>query len=215
MPNDRQHPRLSRPRLLALAPALLTLCLTVPLLQGCAPAIVAGVVVGASTIHDRRSAQTVFEDQQIEVQGMAAKYQNSDIQKGSQIAVTSYNHVVLLTGQADSEEISLKFAELMSRQPKVRKVINEVTVGPRATISRQTQDAMLTSQVKAALLNVNLPGFDPTRVKVVTESATVYLMGLVTPAEADAVVDKARYIRGVERVVKVFEYIDPSAKPAA
>ncbi|MCU0834003.1 MAG: BON domain-containing protein [Chromatiaceae bacterium] len=215
MPNDRPHRPLSWPRLLALVPALVTLILTLPLLQGCAPAIVAGVVVGASTIHDRRSAMTVFEDQQIEVQGIALKYQQSDVQKGSQIAVTSYNHVVLLTGQAESEEISHQFADLMSRQPKVRRVINEVTVGPRASISRQSQDAMLTSQVKASLLNVDVPGFDPTRVKVVTESAIVYLMGLVTPVEAEAVVDKARYVRGVEKVVKVFEYIDPSAKAPA
>jgi len=199
----------------ALIAALAALWLTVPLLQGCGPAVVTGVVVGASAIHDRRSATTILEDQQIELQGMTLKYQTAEIRSGSQIAVTSYNNIVLLTGQADSEAISREFADLMSRQPKVRKVINEVSVGPRASISRQTQDTMLTSQVKAALLNVDIPGFDPTRVKVVTESAIVYLMGLVTQAEAEAAVEKARYVRGVEKVVKVFEYTDPSAKPAA
>jgi osmotically-inducible protein OsmY len=212
-PTKQRLPSWRRP--LALVPVLAALCLTVPLLQGCGPAVVAAVVVGASAIHDRRSATTVIEDQQIELQGLTQKFQNEDIRSGSQIAVTSYNNIVLLTGQADSEEISRKFADLMSRQPKVRKVINEVTVGPRASLNRQSQDAMLTSQVKAALVNVDIPGFDPTRVKVVTESAVVYLMGLVTPAEAEAVVEKARYIRGVEKVVKVFEYIDPSLKPSA
>ena len=212
-PTNQRRPSWHRP--LALVPVLAALCLTIPFLQGCGPAVVAAVVVGASAIHDRRSATTVIEDQQIELQGMTQKFQNEDIRSGSQIAVTSYNNIVLLTGQADSEEISGKFADVMSRQPKVRKVINEVTVGPRASLSRQSQDAMLTSQVKAALLNVDVPGFDPTRVKVVTESAVVYLMGLVTPAEAEAVVEKARYVRGVEKVVKVFEYIDPSARPSA
>ena len=68
-------------------------------------------------------------------------------------------------------------------------------------------DAYLTAKVKLELLNISLPSFDPTRVKVVTELNVVYLMGLVTQEEAAAVVEKARYIKGVERVVKIFEYI--------
>ncbi|MEA3276393.1 MAG: BON domain-containing protein, partial [Pseudomonadota bacterium] len=69
-----------------------------------------------------------------------------------------------------------------------------------------------TSQVKLALAKVDIPGFDLTRVKVVTEAGTVFLMGLLTHEEADAAVEKARYVSGVKKVVKIFEYIEPAPR---
>lgn len=197
------------------AATILVLCLAPALLQGCFPAVVGGAVVGASMVHERRSATTVLEDEHLELVGMTLIHQNPDIRDNSRIAVTSYNYVVLLTGQADREGISGRLADLMSRQPKVRRVVDEVIVGPRATLARESEDILLTSRVKIALANVAIPGFDPTRVKVVTEAGTVYLMGLVTPEEAEAAVEEARYVPGVQQVIKIFEYIDPSAPSPA
>jgi osmotically-inducible protein OsmY len=90
-------------------------------------------------------------------------------------------------------------------------VVNEVSIGPSASIARESEDTLITSKVKFALTKIDRPDFDPTRVKVVTETGIVYLMGLLTPEEAEAVVSKARYVGGVEKVVKIFEYIDNSA----
>ena len=59
----------------------------------------------------------------------------------------------------------------------------------------------------AALIGLKIEGFDPTRVKVLTNQGTVYLMGLVTRQEAAASVEKARFVNGVLKVVKLFEYI--------
>jgi osmotically-inducible protein OsmY len=73
----------------------------------------------------------------------------------------------------------------------------------------RTSDSLVTAKVKTELLGItDIEGFNGTRVKVVTENGTVYLMGLLTRKEADAVTEKARQVGGVQRVVKLFEYID-------
>lgn len=184
-------------------------------LQGCAAVVLTGAGVGASVIHDRRTTGTVLDDEQIELEGAKLLHNHPDISEHSRIAVTSYNLVALLTGQAETRQISDRFAELISRLPKVKRVVNEVTIGPVESLGRESEDAFITSRVKLALLGVKLPEFDPTRVKVVTEAGTVYLMGLVTRAESEAAVKKARYVPGVKRVVKIFEYIpSPATAPA-
>jgi osmotically-inducible protein OsmY len=178
---------------------------------GCAPALFGGAAVGASVIHDRRSSATVLEDQNIE---LAAYGKISDVEAlsgHSRVSVTSYNRVVLLTGQADTAEVKSRVADLVAKLPEVRRVVDEVTVGPRASLQSETQDAYVTSRVKIALFDIELPGFDPTRVKVVTEEGVVFLMGLLTEQEAAAVVEKVRYVDGVKRVVKIFEYVEPSS----
>jgi len=194
--------------------AALLLVAAQPLMQGCGPAVVAGIAVGASVVHDRRTATTVYEDQQIELQAAAEHFKDPNLRAHSRISVTSYNHVVLLTGQADTEEIRQLFAERVSRLPEVRRVVDEVSVGPFASLASESEDALITSRVKFDLTQIDVSGFDPTRVKVVTEAGIVYLMGLVTPAEADAAVEKARYVPGVRKVVKVFEYISAVAAAA-
>ena len=182
------------------------------LLTGCAPVLIGGVAVGAAaTWHDRRSYDVIFDDQQIELAAQTALLRDSAVRGQSRIAVTSFNRTVLLTGQADSTEIAKQAAEIVSRVTKVQRVIDEVTVGPSIGLSRQTEDVSVTARVKTALINVRLSGFDPTRVKVVIENAVVYLMGLVTPAEAEAATEEVRYVPGVERVVRLFEYIDEQA----
>lgn len=195
---------LTRP---ALSTALL-LCLAGPLLQGCTVLAVGGVAAGASVVHERRDSLTVLEDEHIELSAGQLLRDNPNIDKHSRIAVTSYNHLVLLTGQAENQEISDRFAEKVARLPKVEKVVNEVTIGPSASFTRESEDTLITSKVKIALTKVDIPGFDPTRVKVVTEEGTVFLMGLVYPREGEAAAEKARYVSGVHKVIKVFEYIE-------
>ena len=193
-----------------IALAGLVFALSQPLLQGCAPAVVTGVAVGASVIHDRRDATTVVDDQRIELQAMADYFNDPKIGNRSRISATSYNYVVLLTGQAETDEVRQIAADKVSRLSKVRRVVNEVSVGPSASLTWQSEDTLITSRVKLDLTRIDLPGFDPLRVKVVTEDGIVYLMGLVSEEEADAAVEKARYVPGVKKVVKVFEYVNSS-----
>jgi len=187
---------------------LSVLAFAVPLLQGCAVVAIGGVAAGASVAHDRRDSSTFFEDAQADHSAAQLLTDNPDINEHSRITVTSYNLIVLLTGQAETQEVSDRFAQKVARLPKVKKVINEVTVGPMATFARESEDALITSKVKIALTQTDIPGFDPTRVKVVTEEGAVFLMGLVYPREGQAAAEKARYVPGVTKVVKVFEYIE-------
>jgi osmotically-inducible protein OsmY len=207
---NRQRRRRSANRFGALATALL-LGSSIPLLQGCGAIVLGGVAAGASVAHERRDSRTVLEDEHTEHSAAQLLIDNPDINMHSRISATSYNHLVLLTGQAETQDISDRFADMVANMPRVKKVVNEVTIGPLASFTRESEDAVITSRVKLALTEIDHPGFDATRVKVVTEAGSVFLMGLVHPSEADAAAEKARYVPGVEKVIKIFEYIEPAS----
>jgi osmotically-inducible protein OsmY len=195
------------PGLASVLAAALAACLCVGLLQGCAAFIVAGLATGASVVHDRRPAATVLADDTIEIQAMNLLHEHPEIAAETNISINSYNLMVLLTGQAGTQELSDRFAGLVAALPKVAKVVNEVAVGPNLGLSETSKDIYLASQAKLALTKVNISGFDPLRVHVVVSAGTVYLLGLVTREEADAAAEKVRYVSGVTKVIKLFEYI--------
>jgi osmotically-inducible protein OsmY len=186
--------------------ALLVAALIAALLQGCVAFVAAGVATGAAVVHDRRPSATVLADQTIEIQAMNLLHEHPDISKRSNISIDSYNLMVLLTGQAEEREVSERFAELVARLPKVGRVINEVVIGPNASLAETSKEVYLATRAKLALSSVNIPGFDPLRVEVTVSGETVYLLGLVTEAEATAAAEQVRYVPGVTKVVKLFEY---------
>lgn len=203
-PRDRQQRPLrtigrgSLIGILALSIAVLT--------SGCAAVVVGGAAVGASAMYDRRHHQVFLEDEEIELRALHAIEWDSELKGRSGITATSYNRSVLLTGQANSEDIAKRATDLVSRIPKVQRIIDEISVGPRISFARESEDAYITSRAKLALTKISRADFNPTRVKVVTENGVVYLMGLVSPEEADEATEAVRYVSGVERVVKLFEY---------
>lgn len=175
-------------------------------ISGCAPVVVAGGAAGASAIHDRRTVGKVVADQEIEIKAMNIRTQDP-IFEGSHINIISFNGVVLLTGEAPTAQVRQRMEEQVRSIEGVRRVQNEIVIAAPSAVASHASDAWITTKAKASLLKVKLEKFDPTRVKVHTENGTVYLMGLVTRAEADAVVDVARQVKGVQRVVKLFEYV--------
>ena len=192
--------------------ASIVLAAAAPLsLQGCAPAVVGGTAVGITVLHDRREASAVVEDQKIELKALATISEDSSLSEHSSVGVTSYNLVVLLTGTAETAEVKGRIVGIVEGYSSVRRVLDEIAIAPRPGISEKSNDVYLTSRVKLSLFDLELPDFDPTRIKVVTENKVVYLMGLVTAEEAAAVVKRTRYVHGVKRVVKIFEYIQPQS----
>ena len=188
---------------------LIGLLLTFPVLNGCTAVVVGGAAAtGALVAHDRRTSGALVNDQEIELNAYKLLRDHPDISARSNVSITSYNMRVLLTGEAESEELGREFASLVSQLPHVRSVYNEVAEGARADLLDDTEDTYLTSKVKLALFNVEVEGFDPSFVKVVTSRGEVFLMGLVKPEEGRAVVDIVRSLSGVKRVVEVFEYIE-------
>ncbi len=184
--------------------------LLVALVQGCTPVVVGGTAVAtAEVVHDRRTAGTIIEDQAIELKAYRAIRKDKELASQSHISVTSYNMNVLLTGETPTEELRQRAAEIVRRIPKVRRVYNELAVAGPSSLTSRSNDALITAKVKLALFKIKgLEDFDPTRVKVVTERGNVYLMGLLTHREAEAVAEAARRVSGVQRVIKLFEYID-------
>ena len=176
-------------------------------LSGCGAVVVGGAATGIAVAHDRRTTGTVIEDQEIFLRAIKLRSENEELKQKTNINVDVYNMQVLLTGQAENMEIVERYRDRLMQIPRVRTVFNEVTVGAESTWGEATADTYLTSKVKVALFNVKLPGFDPTRVKVTSSLGTVYLMGLLSPTEADAVTEEVRFVSGVTRVVKLFEYI--------
>ncbi len=122
------------------------------------------------------------------------------------ISVTSFDGIVLLTGQVSSADLIPIASAQVEPLRNVRKVYNELTVAGGPSLLSRTNDSWLTTKVKSAL-SVSKT-FDVTRIKVVTENGVVYLMGLLTREKADAAVDITRDIKGVQKIVKVFEYIN-------
>ncbi len=189
---------------------LLALPLVLSLLQGCTPAAGTGAAAaGIAVVHDRRTAGTVLEDQTIELKAMDRILNQLNGGDQVNINVTSYNNVVLLTGETATPELRARAEQLMSAIDKVRRVHNELAVQPPSTVEDRAEDVMITAKAKYAL--TNLPDnveLDFTLVKVVTERNIVHLMGMVKRDEADVVVDRVRRVQGVERVVKIFDYLD-------
>ena len=181
---------------------------TLPLLEGCAAAIVATTATVASTMHDRRTTATIMDDQEIKLRARATLSDHPEISEHSRIHVTSFNRRVLIFGQSESRELADKFAHLVSRQPKVKAIYNEVEVRERADNLEVSKDSALTSKIKGSLFQIGIKGFDPTRVKISTTLGNVYLLGLVTTEEGPAIVEHVRGISGVKKVVEIFEYLE-------
>lgn len=175
-------------------------------ISGCAaPLLVAGAAGGATVASDERSNQSMLDDQVIEAKAKDAIYADPKRAKRVHINVTSFNHVVLLTGEALSKATRSKVLDIVRHLDKVRRVHNEIRVADLTDFSSRTGDSWITSKVKSKMLATQ--GFPSTRVKVVTENDTVFLMGLVTKEVGNHAASIAREISGVKRVIKLFEYL--------
>ena len=172
--------------------------------SGCIPLAITGVGAGALVATDRRSTGAQLDDEIIEDKIVANV---ADRFKGNfHINATSFNAVVLLTGEVPSESAKKDVEHLARDTPKVRAVQDELMVGPVTDLGSRSNDTFITSKVKARFVEANK--FAANHVKVVTERGVVYLMGLVRHAEADAAADISRTTKGAQRVVRLFEYID-------
>lgn len=173
-------------------------------ITACVPVVVGGAAVGGSMAADRRTSGTYIEDQAIELK--ASKAISDSLKDKIHVNVTSFNRQVLITGEVSDEANKKKAESLVKPIENVLSIHNYLEIAPNSSLSARTNDTYITSKVKANFLKENK--FSANYVKVVTESGTVYLLGLVTHKEADDAVEIARGINSVKKVVKIFEYID-------
>lgn len=185
--------------------ALLAQCVV---LQGCvAPLVAGGAATTAVVTSDQRTTGTVIEDQVIETKAADFFGADAGLSQQSNLHATSYNQIVLLTGQAPTDELRKRAVEYVSRIAKVRHVYNEIEIASPLPLANRSNDTLLTTKVKTKLFTIK--DLKSTDVKVVTENGVVYLMGLLDAATGDAVAEVVAGVSGVRKVVKLFE---PPAK---
>lgn len=172
-------------------------------LSACAPVVVGAAAEGGAMAADRRTSGAFVEDEAIEWKGL--KQTNDALGDKIHVNVTSYNRNVLLTGEAIDEASKQKAEAIVKAIENVRTVTNELAIAGVSSLTSRSNDSYLTSKVKTRMLTENK--FPVNYVKVVTENSTVYLMGMVTRKEAEDAVEIARGTDGVQKVVKVFEYV--------
>lgn len=153
-----------------------------------------------------RTFGAVIDDQSIETTvGVNIRKADPNLDL-AHLTVTSYNGVVLLTGQVINAELRALAAKTAAAVKNVRLVRNELEIGANSGLAARSTDTLLTTKVKSKLLAAK--NIKDSRVKVVTENGVVFLMGLVTHAEADIASSVAQDTGGVQKVVRLFEYVD-------
>jgi osmotically-inducible protein OsmY len=186
-------------------PAIIALLLALPLVQGCGALLAGGAAAtGVVVSQDRRTMGTLTEDEGIEIK--TSSRIGERFKDGVHINVTSYNRMVLLTGEVPDAEARTESERIAWSVENVRGVHDELAVAGVSSFTVRSNDTLITSNVKTRLLDSNK--VNPLHVKVVTENSVVYLMGLVTKEEANDATEIARTSSGVQKVVRVFEYLN-------
>jgi osmotically-inducible protein OsmY len=173
-------------------------------LGACAPLMVGGAVVGTTLVAiDRRTSGIQLEDQNIELKA-GPRARTAGGGDAAHVNVTSYNRLVLLSGEVPTEAERRAAEQAAAQVENVRSIVNELAVAGVSSLTSRSNDAILTGRVKAAFIDGGPPA---QAVKVVTERGVVYLMGRVTEREAERATQAARRVPGVQKVVRVFETI--------
>jgi osmotically-inducible protein OsmY len=168
---------------------------------GCVPAV---SLLAIDVIRDEREPRAYWQDNKAEMDIRFSIYRNKTI-SDTNVSVTIWNSVVLLTGEVPDQQAIDRILDIAKSHHYTRQVVNRIELAGRTNMASRGNDSWLTGRVKTALVVSGT--VDPTRFKVVTERANVYLMGLVTSAEATEAVLIVRSVPGVVRVIKVFEYL--------
>jgi len=174
-------------------------------LIACAPMIVGGAALTGKVVIDRRTAGIQLEDEAIELRTEIGL--RSQLPKNSHVRISSYNRLVLITGEVNNESERLQVERFVKSQDNVKSVINDLIISPESSLAQRAQDTLITARVRAQLIQAK--DIHSSAVHIVTERGIVYLMGRLTPREAQRVTDliSSSNVSGLQKVVKVFESI--------
>lgn len=172
-------------------------------LSGCFPLIAGGAITGVMVAADRRTSGTVVEDNTIQIK--ASNRLNDNLGERVHINVTAYNRKVLLTGEVPSEQDKQLAEKVVMGVENVQGVYNELAVLGNSTFSQKSSDTLVTSRVKAAIIDAK--DLMSNAVKLTTERGTVYVLGRVTPREANRFIEVIRVQDGVHRLVLLWDKI--------
>jgi osmotically-inducible protein OsmY len=176
------------------------------LLQGCVSAAMSGVSSGAQACYNHHNLQNAFNDQHNTIQVDRAIHWYSQQYKTSNVSVSTFNNVLVLTGQVPSEVLRKKLYDIAHEYSDSKEIYNLTTIGNPTSPLIRVSDSWITTKIKSRLIAAN--EIDPSQIKVITENGTVYLIGTVFPDQAIIATDIARSATGVQNVVRVFSYLE-------
>jgi osmotically-inducible protein OsmY len=179
------------------------------LLQSCVSSVVTS---GAQAAYQHRNLQHTLHDHYIAIQVDRAIHWSSGKYSTSRIAISTFNNIVILTGQVPSKSLRDNLTSIAKQVPDVDVVYNLTTINSPASTLAQISDSWITTKIKTQLIAAN--EIDPDQIKVITENGTVFLIGTVFPEQANIATDIARTTDGTQNVVKVFSYLHVSKSPA-
>lgn len=165
---------------------------------------VSAAITGAGLAYDHNNVSRKASDLYIKTQLQNTFAKNPDF-KDSRIAVTVFHHLVLLTGQMSNDDLKQQAIALAKQTQDVQRVYQGLTVGPTISLATQTMDTWITAKIKSKIIAAKET--DPEKIKVVTEDGVVYLIGIVTKAQADAATQLAQNTSGVKKIVAIFFYV--------
>ena len=190
---------------------LSTLILSSIFLSGCIVSTASTVSTAISVANERRTTGEMIDDKTIGLRLLAWSTKDQNL-SDAHVNFMSFDRIVLVAGEAPNGDVrSYIVKQIQVADPKVRKVINEIVIGPNSGYLSRVKDAAITTQVEVLFQDQEV--FHPTHIKVMTENQTVYLMGEVTKREADKAAKTAAKAKGVKKVVKLFDYL--KTRPAA
>jgi len=173
--------------------------------SACAPMVIGSAAVASKVYIDRRTAGIQLEDEALEFRSESGL--RAQLPRNAHVRVSSYNRMVLLTGEVNNEQERLQAERFVKSQDNVKTVVNDLVIAPESTLTQRAQDTLITTRVRALLIQAK--DIHSSAVNIVTERGIVYLMGRLTANEANRVTSliSTGNVSGVQKVVKVFETI--------
>lgn len=175
-------------------------------LSGCGSFIAATSDEPIQEDYGERTWGSFIDDDSIETKAYVNLKKASPKLDEAHISVICYNGIVLIVGQVPDQHSKTLATSTVKKIRKVRRVHNELSIAGESGSLVRSGDSWLTTKTKVRMFFT--PNLQSGRIKVVTENGVVYLMGLVSRAEADRVVSEVQHAYGVQKIVKIFEYID-------
>ncbi|WP_244786288.1 BON domain-containing protein [Cupriavidus pauculus] len=209
MTNVTHQNKTSPARIARTAVTVAALVVSATQLAGCFPVLAGAVGTGVVMATDRRptGTQTIDRGLQVEIDStLSSRYNDSQ----ARVSTSVFNRKVLLTGEAASADIKQQIEKYVRGLPNTREVVNEIEITASPGFMTRSNDAYLTSKVKTLLVTAD--GVPANSIKVTTDKSVVYLMGVVTSVEGDKATDVARNASGVQKVVKVFDYVSEAER---
>lgn len=186
--------------------AVATLAAAAALGSGCAPLVVGAAFVGGGLSYtDRRTSGAQIEDQSIELKAAARVREAATL---GHVNVTSYNRVVLITGEVPGEAEKASVERAVNTVENIKSVVNELAVEGNSPLSSRSGDTVVGTKIKATFVDAR--DLQANAFKVVVERGVVYLLGRVTEREAKRGIELARSVSGVQKVVPIFDPLSES-----